>query len=179
MRQPEYGSGRCGPLKCRFCAAPLSFVLVDLGMSPPSNAFVSGDHANDCETFFPLRAYVCQSCWLVQLPQYQTPSDIFSDYPYLSSYSTSWLEHVSGYAQAARQRFSLGGQSLVIELASNDGHLLRCFREAKIPVLGIEPARNVAAVAEASGIPTLTRFFGKALAQELAADGRSARAGRE
>ena len=161
-------------LACRFCAAPLTRVFVDLGMSPPSNAFVTPARAAEPEVFFPLRTYVCDACHLVQLPQFQTPDEIFSDYPYFSSYSTSWLSHVEDYARSARQRFSLGSKSLVIELASNDGHLLKFFRDAGIEVLGIEPAANVAVVARSSGVPTLSKFFGRRLARELVANGRRA-----
>jgi len=159
---------------CRFCATPLTFVVVDLGMSPPSNAFVDPQGSDEAEKFYPLKVYLCGTCRLVQLPQYQTPGEIFSEYPYFSSYSTSWLDHVSRYARAARERFELGAHSLVIELASNDGHLLQCFRDAGIPVLGVEPARNVAAVAVAAGIQTVTEFFGRSLARQLSSQGQSA-----
>jgi SAM-dependent methyltransferase len=161
-------------LVCRFCAAPLTRVFVDLGMSPPSNAFVTPARATEPEEFFPLRTYVCDECHLVQLPQFQTPREIFSEYPYFSSYSTSWLVHVEDYMRSMRDRFSLGSKSLVIELASNDGHLLKFFRAAGIEVLGIEPAANVATVARSSGIPTLSEFFGRKLARELVASGRRA-----
>ena len=164
MRQPV----------CRFCAAPLTRVFVDLGLSPPSNALVTPAHAEEPEAFFPLRTYVCDQCLLVQLPQFQTPDEIFHEYPYFSSYSTSWLEHVERYARSARERFLLDAKSFVIELASNDGHLLKFFKEAGIEVLGIEPAANVAAVARANGVPTLCEFFGRKLARELVASGRSA-----
>ena len=164
MRQPV----------CRFCAAPLTRVFVDLGLSPPSNALVTPARAEEPEVFFPLRTYVCDECLLVQLPQFQTPAEIFHEYPYFSSYSTSWLEHVQRYARSARERFLLDAKSLVIELASNDGHLLKFFKDAGIEVLGIEPAANVAAVAQASGVPTLCEFFGRKLARELVASGRRA-----
>ena len=142
-------------------------------MSPPSNRLIS---ANDDqpEPFFPLRVYFCERCHLVQLPQFQTAADIFSEYPYFSSYSKAWLAHVDAYARMAVKRFSLSPGSLVVELASNDGSLLKCFAEASIPVLGIEPARNVARAASSAGIPTLTEFFGKSLAAQLAADGKRA-----
>jgi len=162
------------PPVCRFCAAPLMRVFVDLGMSPPSNAFVTPAQAAEPEEFFPLRTYVCDECHLVQLPQFQTPAQIFSEYPYFSSYSTSWLVHVENYARSMRERFSLDSTSLVIELASNDGHLLKFFRDAGIEVLGIEPAANVAAVARSNGVSTLTEFFGRKLARKLVAGGRLA-----
>jgi SAM-dependent methyltransferase len=161
-------------LACRFCAAPLTRVFVDLGMSPPSNAFVTPARAAEPEEFFPLRTYVCDVCHLVQLPQFQTPREIFSEYPYFSSYSTSWLAHVEDYVRTMRDRFSLGSKSLVIELASNDGHLLKFFSAAGIEVLGIEPAANVATAARSSGVPTLSEFFGRKLARELVASGRRA-----
>jgi len=149
-------------------------VFVALGMSPPSNAFVTPAQAAEPEEFFPLRTYVCDECHLVQLPQFQTPAQIFSEYPYFSSYSTSWLVHVENYARSMRERFSLDSTSLVIELASNDGHLLKFFRDAGIEVLGIEPAANVAAVARSNGVSTLTEFFGRKLARKLVAGGRLA-----
>jgi len=159
---------------CRFCRAPLFFVLVDLGMSPPSNSFVPPERVNEAMTYYPLRVFVCDQCWLVQLPAYQTPAQTFSDYAYFSSYSTSWMEHLKRYARAACERFELARSSVVVEIASNDGGLLRLFRERGLTVLGIEPARNVAAVATAGGIPTLSEFFGEALARKLAAQGQSA-----
>jgi len=126
------------------------------------------------EPNFPLCTYVCDRCHLVQLPQFQTPDEIFSDYVYLSSYSTSWLEHLRRFAELARQRFALGQESQVVEIASNDGALLKNFVEAKIPALGIEPAHNVAAIANAAGVPTRSEFFGTALARQLRSEGHSA-----
>jgi SAM-dependent methyltransferase len=159
---------------CRFCGAPLSKVIVDLGMSPPSNSLLTEDRLNEPSTFYPLRVFVCHGCWLVQLPQYQTPADTFSDYPYFSAYSTTWIEHVRRYAHAMHDRLHLNGSSLVVEIASNDGSLLRGFQEQGIRVLGIEPARNVAAKAQADGIPTVTEFFGEPLGRELSGFGQSA-----
>jgi 2-polyprenyl-3-methyl-5-hydroxy-6-metoxy-1,4-benzoquinol methylase len=159
---------------CRFCAAPLAQTFVDLGMSPASNAFLSADELSGKEPFYPLHALVCGECYLVQLQQFQSPQQIFGDYAYFSSYSDSWLEHARAYAAMARERFRLSQGSMVVEIASNDGYLLQYFRAAGVPVLGIEPARNVAAAAEAKGIPTLCEFFGRALAARLAADGRQA-----
>ena len=160
--------------ECRLCSAPLSRVFVDLGMSPPSNAYLRADQLDGMEAHYPLRVLVCDACMLVQLPAFQTPDEIFGDYAYFSSYSASWLAHAQRYAQAAVRRFRLGQQSLVVEVASNDGYLLRFFKEAGVPVLGVEPAANVAAAATAAGIPTLVRFFGVATATALAAEGRRA-----
>lgn len=143
-------------------------------MSPPSNRLLTTDADAQSEICFPLRVYFCDRCHLVQLPQYQAPAEIFSDYPYLSSYSTSWLEHISSYARMACRRFELGPQSLVVELASNDGSLLKNFQSLAVPVLGIEPAGNVADIANAAGVPTLAKFFGRDAALELAAGGKSA-----
>jgi len=156
---------------CRFCAAPLELTFCDLGMSPLSNAFVKPAEAHRSETFYPLHAYVCERCFLVQIEQFETPEHIFGDYVYFSSYSDSWLGHCRRYAESMRAALGLGPQSLVIEIASNDGYLLQFFKEAGIPVLGIEPARNVAAAAQGKGIPTLLEFFGAALASRLAREG--------
>jgi SAM-dependent methyltransferase len=153
---------------CRFCAAPLEVTFCDLGMSPLSNAFVKPADAHRGEKFYPLHAYVCERCFLVQLEEFETPERIFGDYAYFSSYSDSWLDHCRRYAERMRAVLALGAQSLVIEIASNDGYLLQFFREAGIPVLGIEPARNVAAAAQGRGIPTLAEFFGAGLASRLA-----------
>jgi SAM-dependent methyltransferase len=159
---------------CRFCRAPLQHVVIDLGMSPPANNLVTADHLSDASTFYPLRVFVCHNCWLVQLPEYQTPADTFSDYAYFSSYSTSWIDHARRYAKSMRERLRLDEASLVVEVASNDGYLLRGFLEQGIGVLGIEPARNVAAKAQADGIPTLSEFFGMRLARELKESGKHA-----
>jgi SAM-dependent methyltransferase len=161
--------------ECRFCAAPLSRTVVDLGTSPPSNNYLRADQLDDMEAHFPLHVFICDACKLVQLPAFHRPAEIFSDhYAYFSSYSTSWLAHAERYAGMATERFRLGRQSLVVEVASNDGYLLRFFHEAGVPVLGIEPAANVAEAAKAVGVPTLVRFFGVELASELVAEGRQA-----
>ncbi|MGI9111666.1 MAG: methyltransferase domain-containing protein [Gaiellaceae bacterium] len=153
---------------CRFCGSPLEQVFADLGVSPLANSYVTPERRLEMEPFFPLRAYVCSQCFLVQLEEHGgTPDSIFSDYAYFSSYSTSWLEHSRAYARSALARFGLGAESKVVELASNDGYLLQYFVEAGIPVLGVEPAANVAEVAVASGVPTAIRFFGRASALEL------------
>lgn len=154
-------------LACRFCAAPLIETFVDLGMSPLSNAFVAPERAFAMEKFYPLHAFVCSACRLVQLPAAESPAAIFDDYLYFSSYSDTWLRHAETYAAAMIARLGLSGQSLVVEIASNDGYLLQYFRDAGIPVLGVEPARNVAAVAQDKGIPTDIAFFGTATARRL------------
>jgi SAM-dependent methyltransferase len=158
---------------CRFCRAPLSRVFCDLGLSPLSNNYLEPKSAGK-EARYPLCAYVCDRCLLVQLEAFETPEQIFSDYAYFSSYSDSWLEHCRTYAYAMRERLALGPKSLVVEVASNDGYLLQYFREQAVPVLGIEPAANVAAEAEKRGVPTLVRFFGTQLADELRGKGRRA-----
>jgi 2-polyprenyl-3-methyl-5-hydroxy-6-metoxy-1,4-benzoquinol methylase len=140
-------------------------------MSPLSNAFLAAERLNRMEPFYPLHAYVCESCRLVQLQAFETPDNIFSDYVYFSSYSETWLNHARTYAERMIKALGLGPRHQVIEVASNDGYLLRNFKAAGIPVLGIEPAENVAKVAEAAGIPSLVRFFGRATATELVGDG--------
>jgi SAM-dependent methyltransferase len=159
---------------CRFCAAPVTTVVCDLGMSPLCESFLTAEQLNQMEPFYPLRADVCERCWLVQLERYVAPEAIFSEYAYFSSYSDSWVRHARDYTAMAAERFRLGRDSLVVELASNDGYLLQHFVARGVPVLGVEPARNVAAAAEERGVPTLTRFFGEELAGELAAAGRGA-----
>ncbi len=153
---------------CRFCSAPLAAVFADLGMSPLANSFLSPEQANDMEPFYPLRALVCEQCFLVQLEEFETPQHIFGDYAYFSSYSTSWLEHSKRYVEQMVHRFGLDESSHVVELASNDGYLLQYFHERQVPVLGIEPAANVAKVALQKGIPTLVEFFGVETAMSLA-----------
>jgi SAM-dependent methyltransferase len=161
-------------LNCRFCGTPLSHVFVDLGMSPLSNAYLAESQLLEPESFYPLKVFVCDHCLLVQLPEFEPPEKIFSDYAYFSSVSDSWLRHCEQYAGAMRTRFSLGPASLVMEVASNDGYLLQYFRNAGIPVLGVEPAANVAETAVAAGIPTVVRFFGTQTADDLAAQGQQA-----
>lgn len=159
---------------CRFCRAPVEAVFADLGMSPLANSYLPPERANDMEPFYPLRALVCGSCFLVQLEEFETPQRIFSDYAYFSSYSSSWLEHSRRYAEQMTTRLGLDESSHVVEIASNDGYLLQFFHERQIPVLGIEPAANVAKVALQKGIPTLVEFFGvqtaSGLAEESSAD---------
>ncbi len=147
---------------------------MDLGASPLANSYLEPEDLGKVEPFYPLCVYVCDRCFLVQLPEEEKAEAIFSDYAYFSSYSESWLRHAETYAKAVIERFGFGPEHQVIEVASNDGYLLRWFKEREIPVLGIEPARNVAAAAEAAGIPTVVRFFGEATARDLAAQGRRA-----
>ncbi|WP_027249185.1 class I SAM-dependent methyltransferase [Planktothrix agardhii] len=162
------------PSKCRFCGNLLNHTFVDLGMSPLSNAYLKLDTINKAEKFYPLHTYVCDNCFLVQLEEFETPDHIFSDYAYFSSYSETWLRHAENYTELMTQRFSLNANSQVIEIASNDGYLLQYFQKKGIPVLGIEPAANVAKVAEEKGIPSLVKFFGVSTAQELVAQGKQA-----
>jgi SAM-dependent methyltransferase len=154
---------------CRFCQAPLDHVFADLGQTPLANSFRSEQELGEMEPFYPLQAMVCRECFLVQLGEYETPDVIFSEYAYFSSYSDSWLEHSRRYVEMAIERFGLGDSSHVVEVASNDGYLLQYFVERGIPVLGIEPAANVAEVAEENGIRTAVKFFGQATAREVAA----------
>lgn len=156
---------------CRFCSAPLRHVFVDLGMSPVSNSFVKPENADKPEPFFPLKAFVCEACKLVQIEPYGKPDEIFDDYVYFSSYSDSWLKHAERYTQAMRARLNLAPQSLVVELASNDGYLLQYFKRDGIAVLGVEPAHTVAEAAIAKGIPTRVQFFGTETARQLASEG--------
>jgi SAM-dependent methyltransferase len=154
---------------CRFCRAPLVHRFCDLGMSPLSNANVAADELGRAEKFYPLCAFVCVQCWLVQLPEHESPDRIFAqDYAYFSSFSDSWLAHARRYAETMIERQGYGPQSLIVELASNDGYLLQYFQERAVPVLGVEPAANCAAEAQRRGIPTLVRFFGLATAREIA-----------
>ena len=160
---------------CRFCGAPLEASLADLGMSPVSNAFIRAAEAGRMEPFYPLHAWVCGKCFLVQLEQFEPPQAHFGDdYAYFSSYSDSWLEHARRYVEMATRRFGLGAASQVVEIASNDGYLLQNFVRAGIPSLGVEPAANVAQAARAKGVQTVCEFFGRESASRLAAEGRRA-----
>jgi hypothetical protein len=158
--------------RCRFCHAPLRQTFVDLGMSPLCESYLRADQLNQMEPFYPLHLYVCNSCFLVQLQEYVSPEAIFSDYAYFSSYSDSWLAHAKAYVEQMTTRFHLDRNSLVAEVASNDGYLLQYFVAKEIPVLGIEPAANVAAVAIKKGVPTLIKFFGRATASEFVGEGK-------
>lgn len=159
---------------CRFCCAPLRHNFVDLGMSPLCESYVSREKLNSMEAFYPLHVYVCDQCFLVQLEEYVSPTDIFSEYAYFSSYSDSWLQHASNYTEAMVSRFGLGPESHVVEIASNDGYLLQYFVRKGIPCLGVEPAANVAEVAVQKGVPTVVQFFGVETARKLKLQGRTA-----
>jgi len=161
-------------IPCRFCGQPLKTTFVDLGMSPLANSYVKAEELQRPETFFPLHCYLCDGCFLVQLPEVEAPEEIFSDYAYFSSYSESWLRHCEAYVAQVAERFSLGESSQVVEIASNDGYLLQYFQARNVPVLGIEPAANVAAAAEKAGIPTRVRFFGQETARQLVEEGARA-----
>ncbi len=161
-------------LSCRFCGANVTRTFLDLGSSPLANSYVSPESAGEPDRFYPLHVSICDRCLLVQLPEFESPAEIFGDYAYFSSYSPSWVAHAQRYVEDMTERFGLRADSQVVEVASNDGYLLQFFRQGGIPVLGIEPAANVAEVAEASGIPTMVRFFGEELAGELADQGRRA-----
>jgi len=159
---------------CRFCGAALRKTFVDLGMSPLCESYPSVADLNRGEVYYPLHVYVCEECFLVQLEQYESVENIFSDYAYFSSFSDSWLKHAENYCSKMATRFGLNEKSLVIEVASNDGYLLQYFAKQNVPVLGIEPAANVAKVAVEKGVPTLVKFLSAQLGQELAAEGRCA-----
>jgi len=162
-------------VKCRHCSAPLEHLFLDLGSMPPSNAYLSREDLARPERSYPLVISVCDRCWLVQTEDYAQADELFSpDYAYFSSTSTSWLAHAERYAATISRRLQLGSESLVIELASNDGYLLKNFVAAGIPCLGIEPTASTAAAAELLGIPVMREFFGEQLGRELAVAGKSA-----
>ena len=161
-------------INCRFCHAELHRTFLDLGMSPLCESFLTEDQLNQMEPFYPLHAYVCEQCLLVQVCDYVAPESIFSEYAYFSSYSDSWLAHARRYTDAVIARLGLDHRSLVVELGSNDGYLLQFFVARAIPVLGIEPARNVAQAAVAKGVPTLVSLFGRMVASQLVAEGKRA-----
>ena len=154
-------------IHCRYCESELTQNFIDLGMAPLSNSYLSAEQINKKELFYPLHVFVCNNCLLVQLEEFESPQNIFTNYAYFSSYSKTWLEHAQEYVNMMITRFGFAEKSQVIEIASNDGYLLQYFKEKKIPVLGIEPATNVAKVAEKKGISTLTKFFGVKTAKEL------------
>jgi SAM-dependent methyltransferase len=166
-REPAQG-------ECRCCAAPLRHTFVDLGMSPLCESYLQRDQLNDMEPFYPLHVYVCDRCFLVQLQQYVRREAIFSEYAYFSSYSDSWLDHSRRYTEKMIAELGLSRDSQVVEVASNDGYLLQYFVQRGIPVLGVEPAENVAKVAIQKGVPTLVKFFGREAARELVGQGRRA-----
>ncbi|MFH1066672.1 MAG: class I SAM-dependent methyltransferase [bacterium] len=152
---------------CRFCSAELKHTLVDLGLSPLSNAYLTAERLREGEMFFPLHVWVCDSCFLAQLEEFSSPKDIFSDYAYFSSFSESWLEHARRYVEEMSAERKLDANSLVVEIASNDGYLLQYFVKKGVPVLGVEPAANVAAEARKKGVRSEVAFFGKATAEQL------------
>ena len=156
---------------CRFCGAALQHTFVDLGMSPLCESFLTRAQLNQMEPFYPLHAYVCERCFLVQVEEYVRPEHIFSEYAYFSSYSDAWLQHAKSYTDMIVSRLGLNGSSRVVELGSNDGYLLQYFVQRGIPVLGVEPATNVAAVAVDKGVPTTTRLFGRDSARTLVNEG--------
>lgn len=164
-----------GPVSaCRACGGHLTVTMADLGMQPASNAFLESPGAFHGERRYPLRAKVCERCQLVQLDYDVAPEELFANYVYFSSYSDNWLAHASAYCDMARRRFALDSESLVVELASNDGYLLKNFLAMGIPVLGIDPSGTVAAAAEKIGVPTLVEFFGRKVAKDLVSQGRQA-----
>ena len=155
-------------LSCRLCSAPLTDTFVDLGMSPLCESYVPADRTDSRETFYPLHVRICRSCLLVQLPAYVAGEDIYSDYAYFSSYSDSWVDHARRYAERMTAELGLTADSLVTEVASNDGYLLQHFAAAGIRVQGVEPAANIAVVAEAKGIPTEVFFLGPETGRDIA-----------
>jgi SAM-dependent methyltransferase len=165
---------RLAPQRCRLCQAPMTTTFVDLGMSPLCESFLTTEQIDQMEPYYPLHVLVCEQCFLVQLREYVQPDTIFTEYAYFSSYATSWVEHARRYCLMITERLGLGPKSQVYELASNDGYLLQHFLPLNVPVTGIEPAINVAAVAVGKGVPTITEFFGVALAERLVSEGRRA-----
>jgi SAM-dependent methyltransferase len=162
-------------MKCRHCFAQLTNTFLDLGFAPPSNAYLTKDDLTKPEKYYPLKVMVCNQCWLVQTEDYAQAEELFdSEYAYFSSTSTGWLKHAKEYAEKMTKALGLNEKSLVIEVASNDGYLLKNFVEKKIPCLGIEPTASTAKVAEALGIPVLREFFGEQLGKRLLQEGRQA-----
>ena len=159
---------------CRFCQKPLNSIFVDLGISPLSNAYIKKEMLDDLEKKYPLCVYVCDNCFLVQLPEFEKPENIFEDYAYFSSYSSTWLQHSENYVNMIINKFNFNERNFVVEIASNDGYLLQFFKKKNIPILGIEPAANIAKVAKEKGIPTITKFFGVDTANELKKEGKKA-----
>ena len=160
---------------CRYCDGPLEHLMCDLGMSPMANSYPKSEHLPEGQKTYPLKVWVCEKCLLAQLEEFESPNEIFSDYAYFSSVSRGWVEHARRYAQMMIERFAFDPSSLVVEVASNDGYLLQHFAERGIPVLGIEPAANIARHAiDEKGIETIVRFFGSQTARMLHAEGRCA-----
>ena len=161
-------------MKCRFCNNKLKHIFIDLGKSPLANSYLNNTEINKMEPFYPLRTYVCTKCFLVQLEEFEKSTKIFSNYAYFSSYSQTWLNHVRDFVNNTIERFKISNTNLVIEIASNDGYLLQYFKKRNIPVLGIEPAANVAKIAKKKKIPTMSKFFGQKIAKELVRNGKKA-----
>jgi hypothetical protein len=168
------GTGSVERGSCRLCGAGLKTTFVDLGMSPLCENFLRSEQLDEMEPYFPLHVLVCDNCFLVQLQEYVKPANIFTEYAYFSSYSTSWVEHARRYCEMIATRLNLGTSSQVFEIASNDGYLLQNFLPLGVPVLGIEPAANVAEAARSKNVPTLVEFFGLVLAKRLVSEGRRA-----
>jgi len=166
--------GEWASSSCRFCGASMCHTFVDLGMSPLCESYVTAEQLNQMEPFYPLHAYVCERCFLVQVQEYVKPEGLFTEYAYFSSYSDSWLAHVKAYVDMIAVRLRLSAASQVIELGSNDGYLLQYFLAKGVPALGIEPAQNVAEAALARGVPTLAKLFGRQTARQLVAEGTQA-----
>lgn len=162
------GSQSATRIGCRFCGSALRTTFVDLGLSPLCQTHITGDQLSHGEPFYPLHAYVCEQCFLVQLQEFVAPENIFTEYAYFSSYSLSWVEHAERYVDMVCERFALDASTRVIEIASNDGYLLQHFVRRGVPVLGIEPAANVARAAIEKGIPSVSKFFGLRTAEEIA-----------
>ncbi len=162
-------------MKCRHCYAALTLPLIDLGLAPPSNAYLSTQQLQQPEKKYPLRVLVCQTCWLAQTEDFAQAHELFdADYAYFSSFSSTWLEHAKRYADEMSARFHLGSSSHVVEIAANDGYLLQYFKAANIPCTGVEPTASTAAAARAKGIDIVQEFFGVALANMLVAQGKQA-----
>lgn len=160
---------------CRHCDSPLRHIFLDLGFAPPSNGYLGPEDLQKPELYFPLKLYVCNNCWLVQTQDFVRADELFTkDYAYFSSISETWLKHAANYYKMIRKRLGLNSSSLVIEIASNDGYLLKNFIADSIPCLGIEPTHSTADVAERLGIPVLRNFFGEAFAEQLASEGKKA-----
>ena len=158
-------------MRCRSCKNNLKTVFADLGMSPLANSYVLPNESSS-ELFFPLKTFVCEKCFLVQLGEFKSPKEIFENYAYFSSFSKTWVKHAEKYVNSLVKKFHFNNENLVVEIASNDGYLLQFFKKKNIPVLGIEPAKNVAKTAIKKGIPTLTKFFGSKTARELKKSGK-------
>ena len=171
MEKKHHGKHK---MNCRFCNYKLKNIFVDLGKTPLANSYLSKESDFKIEKEIPLNALICEKCFLIQVDEYEKPDEIFNNYAYFSSYSTSWLEHIKKFVNATIEKFHISNNSQIIEIASNDGYLLKNFKEKNIPVLGIEPASNVAEIAKKSGIPTITNFFGTETVEKIVNSGKKA-----